>query len=168
AGLLFGMSACGFDAQTLQPYTPADGVNADIGTGPDGKPVAGTVKVRGLMILRKSNTSGFVSASLSSREPDQLTTVSGTVLEPNGTPGAEITATLTGPIRITPQGATHLIDQPAIQVKASELPAGQLAELTLTFERSGSHTVQVPIVDGQNATYRTVQPTPGSSAAPAE
>ncbi len=165
AGLLFGISACGFDAQTLQPYTPSDGVNIDVATGPDGKPVAGTIKVRGLMILAKAHNSGFLSASLTAREPDQLTAVSGTVLEPDGAPGPEITATLAGPVRIGPEAAVILTEQSPIQLKASTLPAGQLANLTLTFERAGTHQVQVPIIDGYNPTYRTVEPS--VSAAPA-
>jgi hypothetical protein len=165
AGMLFGISACGFDVQTLQPYTPSDGVNIDIAPGPDDKPVAATIKVRGLLILAKAHNSGFLSGSVSTGEPDQLTSVSGTVLEPNGSPGPELTATLAGPVQIGPEAPVILTEQAPIQLKADTLPAGQLAELTLTFERAGSHRVQVPIVDGYNPTYRTVEPS--VSAAPA-
>ncbi len=31
AGLLVLTAACGIDVQTLQPYTPAEGVNFDVG-----------------------------------------------------------------------------------------------------------------------------------------
>jgi hypothetical protein len=59
AGLaLLATSGCGFDAQTLQPYTPAMGVNADVGADRG-------IHVRNLLIVSRERGQGFVSASLS-------------------------------------------------------------------------------------------------------
>ena len=48
-------AACGFDVQTNQPYTPAEGVNYDVGNPP--------VQVRNLMILSREDGVGFLSAT---------------------------------------------------------------------------------------------------------
>jgi hypothetical protein len=162
-GLLFAMSACGFDAQTLQPYTPSDGVNVDVGVGPNGEPDSSTVKVRSLMILAKSPTSGFLSATLYSQQHDSLTQVTGNVLNPNGSEGAPITAKLSSPVQISGDSPVVLIDDAPITVTASRLPAGQTATLTLTFSTAGTQEVRVPIVDGNNDIYATVQPSPPSA-----
>ena len=37
-GLLLGTAACGNNAQTLQPYTPAEGINLDVGNPADQSP----------------------------------------------------------------------------------------------------------------------------------
>jgi hypothetical protein len=168
AGLLVGLSACGFDAQTLQPYTPSDGVNVSVGN-PNQQPGERTkvepntaVMVRGLMIVAKTPTSGFLSATLYSDSSDQLTTVGGNVLDPNDDQGPGLTVNLPSPVSVGPDAPVVLVDQQAITVTADRLPAGQTAMLTLTFAKAGSAQVQVPIVDGLNDTYRTVEP----SAAP--
>lgn len=159
AGLLFTLSACGFDVQTLQPYTPSDGVNVDVAPGPNGQPDAGTVKVRGLMILAKSNTSGFLSATLVAQNNDSLTGVTGNVLNTDGSTGPALTVTVSNPIAVGGSSAVELVDRAPVTVTASSLPAGQDADLTLTFSNAGSQTVKVPIIDGNNEIYRTVQPT---------
>ena len=60
------MAACGFNAQTNQPYTPADGTNADIGTD-------GVLKIRNLVVISRAEGEGIVSASLIGNAEDQLT-----------------------------------------------------------------------------------------------
>lgn len=165
AGLLFALSACGFDEQTLQPYTPADGVNVDIGSGPDGNPIASTIKVRGLMILARSDTSGFLSATLVAQDNDSLTGVTGNVLNPDGSNGPALTVTVSSPVNVGGNNAVVLVDRAPITVTASSLPAGQDADLTLTFSNAGSESVKVPIIDGNNETYRTVSPSAPASPA---
>ena len=54
-GLLLPVGACGIDAQTLQPYTPAEGVNVDVGDPADARSV---VHVRNLLIISKAPGSG--------------------------------------------------------------------------------------------------------------
>jgi len=158
AGLLFTLSACGFDVQTLQPYDPSDGVNINVAPGPDGQPDAGTVEVRGLMILAKSNTSGFLSATLVAQNNDSLTGVTGNVLNNDGSNGPALTITVSSPITVGGSSAVVLVDHAPVTVTGSSLPPGQDADLTLTFSKAGSETVKVPIIDGNNEIYRTVQP----------
>ena len=62
--LLLLMSACGMDAQTAQPYTPAEGVNANVG------PAGEWVQVRNLMILSREDGTGYLSASIVAQERD--------------------------------------------------------------------------------------------------
>src|ERR671916_1499627 len=60
-GLLVGLGACGTDAQTLKPYTPAEGVNVDVGNSANLQEV---VHVRNLLIICKAPGSGILSASI--------------------------------------------------------------------------------------------------------
>lgn len=165
ATLVLGLSACGFDAQTLQPYQPADGVDVNVAVGANGNPDAHTIKVRGLMILAKSDTEGFLSATLTAASDDQLTGVTGTTLTPDDSEGAPLTVTLPGPVSLTAGSPVVLVDHEAITVKADKLRAGLNARLTLTFAQAGSQQVTVPIVDGNNSTYQSVSPSAAPSSA---
>ena len=69
-GLLLVGGACGTDAQTLRPYTPAEGVNVDVGDPADAQNV---VHVRNLLIISKAPGSGILSASLVTDGRDELT-----------------------------------------------------------------------------------------------
>ncbi|MBO0812367.1 MAG: hypothetical protein J2P23_10020 [Microlunatus sp.] len=158
AGLLFALSACGFGVQTLQPYTPADGVNVNVAPGPDGQPDASTIKVRGLMILARTPTSGFLSATFDAQNTDTLTGITGNVLNPNGSTGDALTVNVSSPIKVGGGNPVVLVDHAAVTVTGNSLPAGQDASLTLTFANAGSEQVKVPIVDGNNDIYATVSP----------
>ncbi|HEY9294314.1 MAG TPA: hypothetical protein VIP98_23780 [Microlunatus sp.] len=161
--LLAGMSACGFDVQTLQPYQPSDGVDVNVGNGTNGQPDDSTVKVRGLMILARTPTSGFLSATLNSVGGDELTDVSGNLLKADQTSGAPLKVKMSGPVAIAPNQPTVLVDRAPINISGSGLPAGQTAEITLTFAKAGSKQVQVPIIDGNNRIYKNVTPSPAPS-----
>lgn len=169
-GLLVGLSACGFNAQTLQPYTPSDGVNVNVGNASpasNGRTKVepnSAVKVRGLMIVAKSATSGFLSATIVSDSPDQLTAVTGNVLRQDGSQGSALTIALPSPIQLQPNSRVVLVDRQAVTVTGTTVPAGATASLKLTFAKAGSKQVVVPIVDGQNDTYRTVSPSPAPSS----
>jgi hypothetical protein len=167
AGLLLTLSACGFDVQTLKPYQPSDGVNIDIAPGPDGQPDAGTVEVRGLMILAKSPTSGFLSATIVAQNNDTLTGITGNVVNTDGSNGPALTVNVANPIKVGGGSSVILVDRAPVTVTASSLPAGQDANLTLTFTNAGSDTVRVPIIDGNNEIYRTVQPSAPAGTGPA-
>ena len=80
--LLTLVSACGMEAQTMQPYTPAEGVNFNV--GPTGK----SVQVRNLMILSREDGVGYLSASIVAQERDALTAVAGRPFKPDDTEGA--------------------------------------------------------------------------------
>lgn len=164
AGLIFGLSACGFDVQTLQHYQPSDGVDINVAVGTGGQPDTKTIKVRGLMILAKSDTSGFLSATFTTGTADELTGVTGTVLKPDDSEGTALKARLSSPVQLKANQSVVLVDRQDVKITADKLRPGLNAKLTLTFANAGSQQVTVPIVDGNNPTYRNVSPSPKASS----
>ena len=154
--LLAFVSACGLNAQTLQPYTPAEGVNFNV--GPTGK----WVQVRNLMILSREDGEGIVSASLVATESDALTGVAGQPIKADSNTGAAFKTTMPNPVSLPPAVSVVLTDRELITVTSADLLLGGDAELTLTFTNVGSYTVRVPVVDADQPAYQTITP----SAAP--
>ena len=152
--LLLLVSACGMDAQTLQPYTPAEGVNADVGPTGEG------VQVRNLMILSREDGSGYVSASIVAQERDALTAVAGHPFTPEDAEGAAFEVTLPDPVGLTPGALVVLTDPPLVEVTSPDLIVGGDAELTLTFSTAGDLTIRVPVVDANQPDYATITPSP--------
>lgn len=157
AGLLLGASGCGFEAQTLQPYTPAEGVNIDVATEPGIGPV---VMVRGLMIISDTDGQGFLSAALVVERSDTLVDVSGVPIGPDGAQGPPLTVTVPDGLTLEPaEGAVVLVDdRTVVTVEGEGLVAGLTAELTLSFAEAGDVTLIVPIVELDD--YSTVTPPP--------
>jgi hypothetical protein len=150
-------TACGFEQQTLRPYTPAEGVNFDVG-GDRG------VKVRNLMILSRTEGEGFLSATMVAGDRNQLTGISGKAIKSDGTDGAPLAATIQSPITLESGVPVILTDGPPITVRSPDLEAGLLAEVTLQFSPAGSTTVRIPVVDANEGPYASVSPqaTPSS------
>ena len=156
--LLAFMSACGMNAQTLQPYTPAEGVNFNVG------PTGDWVQVRNLMILSREDGVGYLSASIVAQERDALTAVSGEPIKPDGTPGAALEVTLPNPVGLTPGVLVVLTDRELIEVKSADLIVGGEADLTFTFSTVGEYTIRVPVVDADQPDYATITPSPAPSS----
>jgi len=154
--LVLVLAACGLDVQTNRPYTPADGVNLQ----------AGTVQIRNLMILSRTQGQGYLSATMSSPERDTLIGISGTPIKPDGTDGAPLTGALPDPIALGNNVQVVLTDRPLIIVSSADLAPGLAATLTLTFSSAGQVTVRVPVVDANIPWYVTVSPTPSATASP--
>ena len=159
-GMLAVASACGMEVQTNQPYTPAEGVNFDVGNPSDPKTV---VHVRNLLIISKAPGEGIVSASLVTAGRDQLTGITGVPIKVDGTDGAPFTATIPNTVSLANNLLVVLTDGPPITVKSADIEAGLSATLTLTFESAGEATVKVPIVDGNEPHYATISPAPTPS-----
>ena len=147
------LGACGFNVQTNKPYPPSEGVNSDVGT-------VGTepaVKVRNLMILTRTDGSGFLSASLAAAQSGEtLSGASATALNADGSDGAVLTVTVASPVEL----GTNLVvltDGSPITV-TGKMTAGYTARITLTFSKAGQLTVVAPIVDAAQAPYATVSP----------
>lgn len=155
-GLLVGAAACGRDVQTMQPYTPAEGVNFDVGNP--------SVQVRNLMILSREKGSGFLSASLSASERDALTSVAGKPIKIDGSAGTPLTVTQPDPIAVGSGALVVLTDRSLINVSSPDLIVGGVAELTLMFSTAGSITVRVPVVDANQPAYKSISPSPSPSA----
>jgi len=163
AGLLL-VSACGFGAQTLRPYTPSEGVNFDVGDPSDPTKV---VHVRNLLVIVRTPGSGIISGSMVTAGNDSLTAVSGAPYKVDGSKGAPFTATLPSPIRLTSNALVVLTDQsPLLSVKSPDLVAGLDTEITVQFAQAGSHTARTTVVDGNVAPYNTISPSPRASASP--
>jgi hypothetical protein len=159
-GLVLAVGACGTDAQTLKPYTPAEGVNLDVGDSYDPERV---VHVRNLLIISKEPGSGVLSASLVTDGRDQLTGITGFAIKPDGSQGAPLTVTLTNTVSIANRAQIVLTDRAPISVTSADLTPGLTASMTLTFANAGEATVIVPVVDGNFPEYATVSPAPTPS-----
>lgn len=158
--LLALVSACGLNAQTMQPYTPTEGVNANVG------PTGDWVQVRNLMILSREEGSGFLSASIVATEPDALTAVSGQPFTTDGSEGAPLQVALPGPIELPAETLVILTEGQLIPVTSPDLILGGAAELTLSFRNVGDLTLRVPVVDGTQPAYATLSPAPTPTPTP--
>src|SRR4051794_14761830 len=154
------MSACGngMDAQTNQPYTPAEGVSFDV--GPTGK----SVHVRNLMILSRGDGEGFLSASMVASERDALTAVAGQPIKTDAGDGTPFQVTMPNPVGLTPGTLVVLTDREFITVQSDDLIVGGDAELTLTFSTVGEFTTRVPVVDANQPDYTSLSPSPAPSS----
>lgn len=148
-------AGCGFDVQTLQPYTAADGVNFTLGGGE--KP---PLKVRNLFIIADDSGKGFVSASMIvDGGSDTLRSITGVALDPNGKDAGAIAIATFPPVAIGSDRLVVLTDLAPISV-SGPLKPGLEARLVLTFAASGAHTIVVPVVDAKDPVYAGVTPSP--------
>lgn len=163
-GLTAGVGGCGFEVQTLQPYTPAAGVNIDVSTEPG---VGPTTMVRNLLVVSRTDGEGYLSAGLVVERPDELVDVSGVPIGPDGERGAPLEVTLSGDYALDPADGLVVLttDRPVITVSGEGVVDGLTAELTLTFREGGEATLIVPVV-GLAEHFRTVSPSPAPTASP--
>lgn len=155
---LAGLGAgCGFDAQTSQPYTPAEGTNLDVGQD-------NQLKIRNLVLVSRTEGQGFLSASIVSGPGDQMTGVS-VLPEPlsSSAAPAPTAATLAAPVDLPGGVLVVLTDQPLITVDSVGLVAGGAAQVTMQFAQSGAVVMNCPVVDGTVSPWTTISPTPVSS-----
>lgn len=153
-------AGCGFDVQTLQPYTPADGVNFSLGDPP-----GPTLKVRNLFILADDQGSGFLTASMIvDGGEDTLRSVSGVALKVDGTTAGELTIGSFSPISIGSGNLVVLTNLAPISVSGTDLEPGVGARLVLTFTQAGSRSIDVPVIDSSDPVYAGV--TPSAAATP--
>ena len=153
------------NAQTLKPYTPAEGVNFDVGdqTVPDS-----VIHVRNLLLISRSPGSAIVSGSLVTSGRDTLTGVSGVPYKADSSQGTPFTATMSGPVLLTNNAQVVLTDiDPFVTVSdAPGLAAGLDADVTLQFGKAGSVTTRTTVVDGNLPPYSDISPSASPSATP--
>ncbi len=128
------LGSCGFGKATDRVYTPAAGTNNR----------DGDVKVLSAVIVAAQPDSGTFVASLSNNSPDNETATL------TGVAGAGDWADLTVDpsdlsIDIAARGFVNLVNEDPITV-SGDFDAGQVVELTLTFESGDTVTMDVPIV----------------------
>jgi hypothetical protein len=156
--LLTFLSACGMKAQTTLPYTPAEGVNFNVG------PTGQWVQVRNLMILSRGDGEGFLSASIVATDRDALVSVAGTPMKPDNTEGTALQVSMPNPVGLSPGVLVNLTDREFITLKSDDLGVGGEAELTLTFSTVGTYTTRVPVVDADQQAYESLTPSPAPSS----
>ena len=147
--------ACYQDVQTLQPYTPGEGVNLDVGNGTDLKSV---VHVRNLLIISKTPGQGVLSATLVTDGRDELTGVTGNAIKIDGSAGAPFTATLTNTISFANGVAVVLTDGSPIVLRSADLAPGLTANVKLQFRNAGEATAVIPVADGNEPQYTSISP----------
>lgn len=153
------LTGCGFNAQTLQTYTPAHGVNVD----------HDALKVRNLLVIADGQGKGVVSASIVSAKDDSLESVSGNAVKADGSDGGALTVTA-APVELPAGQLVVLTDQsPRLTVTGPELKPGLTARLVLTYGSGQTTDLVVPVMDAEQALYAdAVQDTaaPSASASP--
>jgi hypothetical protein len=159
-GLLLVSGACGQDVQTNRPYTPADGVNIDVG---DPTMPNKLVHIRNLAIISYARGEGILSGSIVTADRDALTAVSGAPLKPDGTEGAPFTVTIPNTVSVANGALVVLTDQAPIILKSPDLAPGLDAIVTLAFQNAGEVTQRVPVLDGNVGPYVSLKPTPTPS-----
>lgn len=168
AALVVGLSSCA-TPQTLQPYTPAEGVQADVqrqNAAADSNEVP--LKIRNLMIVAQPGAnSGFVSGMFVAPvdRDDELVRIQGRTFKADNSPAGEI-APIQANVKLPAGTAVRLTEGQTLQVTASELTPGLLAELTLTFADSKEQTLMVPVVDASKEDYQSYTPGAAPSATP--
>jgi hypothetical protein len=160
-GLLLVTGACGRGAQTLQPYTPAEGVNFDVGNRADPKSV---VHVRNLLIISKAPGQGILSATIVTNGRDELTGVTGNAIKSDGSAGAPFTATLTNTVSFANGAPIVLTDGSPIVLRSADLAPGLTANVTLQFRNAGQATALVTVVDGNEPQFSSISPSAEPSA----
>jgi hypothetical protein len=157
------LAACGFNAQTDQPYQPAEGVlNRDK-----------DVDVLNALIVSGENGSGTFVANLVNNnveQADKLVSVTGPeITVPANALGGPAAGTT-----IPAGGALNLAADGRISVTGEGVVAGKFVEVTLAFASGDQVTVRVPVVrnDGDYADVPlpsaepTATPTDGTTADP--
>ena len=154
-GLLFLAGACGQNVQTNKPYTPAEGVNVDVGDPASPNKV---VHVRNLLIISWAPGEGVVSGSIVTADRDSLTGVSGIPIKADGTEGVPFTGTIPSTVSLANGVQVVLTNMPPIVVKSPDIKPGLDAIVTLQFENAGEVTLRAPIVDGNVGQYVPLKP----------
>ena len=140
------LGSCGFGKATDRPYTQAAGTNH--------RDADGDVDVLSAVIVAAQPGSGTFVASLSNKSPEKDA-------ELTGVAGAGESSDLTVDpsdlsIGLPARGFVNLVNEDPITV-TGDFDAGQVAELTLTFDSGETVTMDVPIVFACN-TYDGLDP----------
>ena len=116
--LLGSAAGCGFDAQTLQPYTPADGTNLDVGAD-------NQLKIRNLVVVSRTEGQGIISASVLSGADDTLTGVAVVPSPLSGSPGPAPTIPVSySAATASVRGRSRMVATTRCLVCSSDNPAG--------------------------------------------
>lgn len=153
-GVSLLLTGCGFNAQTLQQYTPAQGVNVDVQSGENNR----QLKVRNLLVVADDSGKGVLSASIVSPVADRLVKVEGAAHKADNSVGAPLTVT-GGPVALEPNRLAVLTDpQPVFTVNSPDLKPGLTVDLKLTFASGLEASAIAPVMDADNPIYASAKP----------
>ena len=152
------LTGCGFNAQTLQPYTPAHGVNVD----------AGPIKVRNLVLVSDGAGTNVVSASVLSPVDDRLTDIQVVPILAGGDSGTPLDVSTAAPIRLPANQLVVLTDPDPLVEASGDLTPGLTARVTLGFASGAQADTIAPIQSFDNSIYSTLSPRPAPSTPTAE
>ena len=124
------LASCGFNKPTDRVYTPSVGVNER----------SGSVDVLHALIVSESDGSGTMIAGLANNDTDESDTFTNLT-------GPGVSTTGGGPVEIPAGGFVQLADEGGVPLEGDAIRAGTFVELTLSFERGESVTLEVPVVD---------------------
>ena len=153
------LTGCGFGAQTLQPYTPAHGVNVD----------AGKINVRNLLVVSDGAGTNVVSASVLSPADDRLTEVQVVPILAGGEAGTPLEVSTSAPIRLPANQLVVLTDPEPMVQATGELTPGLTARVTMGFASGEKTETIAPVQSFESSIYATLSPSPApaTSSAPA-
>ncbi|MFV0406628.1 MAG: hypothetical protein ACK5LN_07375 [Propioniciclava sp.] len=138
------LTGCGFNAQTLQPYTPAEGVNIDIGD----------IKVRNVVVVADETGHGVVSGSLVARTADSVASVAVLPIGADDTVGEPLTVTELRPVALPARDLVVLTDpSPAFALSGSDLTPGLTVAISLTFASGASERLIAPVVSSEDTAF---------------
>lgn len=157
-GVSLLLTGCGFNMQTLQPYTPAHGVNVDVAAGEAGR----QLKVRNLLVVSDAEGQGILSASIVSPVADRLVKVEGNARRADNTVGAPLTFSGSA-VEFRPNQIAVLTDGDPYTVTSPDLKPGLLVDLTLTFESGAQASAQAPVMSYEDPIYSSFSPSPVAS-----
>ncbi|MFT3876864.1 MAG: hypothetical protein QM708_10650 [Propioniciclava sp.] len=161
-GATLVLTGCGFDMQTLQPYTPAHGVNIDVKTDDNNR----QLKVRNLLVISDTKGQGVLSASMTSPVTDRLVSVSGTPFKADNSAGTPLTVTQGAAVELKADQIAVLTNPaPVIKVSSPDLRPGLTVDLTLTFASGRTAHAVAPVMSYDDPIYTTVSPAPASASA---
>lgn len=154
--LLVALTGCaaGFDAQTNQPYQPAQGVTVR----------SSEVYAVNTLVVTDGNGNGTVVTSLINQrsEPDKLVAL--TAKDTAGG-GAKVSPLPKGGIELATQQAVQTATDGALRISSDTLHAGGLVTLSFEFESAAPVKVEVPVV-AASTTYADVSIGPVDGGAP--
>jgi copper(I)-binding protein len=124
---LGGLTSCGFDLMTDQPYTPGEGTNVR----------AGDVKVLAAVVVAAQPNEGTLVATLVNGSEDDVSL--------SGVAAPDLDVDEFAPIEVAPGEAVNFADEGGVPV-SGDFDAGQMLPLTLTFADGSTTELNVPVV----------------------
>jgi hypothetical protein len=140
------LSSCGtsFGAPTDQVYNPSRGVDDR----------AGEVDVLNALVVTGSDGSGTLVATLVDNDQVNADALKGVV---GAGQDAALTGKVAGDATIPAGGLLNLATQGDVTLRGKRIVPGNFVQITLSFDRAGSATLDVPVVSSSDPDYADVK-----------